>query len=385
MKTKRKWFFNQRFKYLLIIGATLLPIVSILLIVFLMTAQPVFTSLEDIAIMGSQQMHPLSELEIALLKTDGALGKYLISGGEVERENWEAVKKEVEKAFDNLMGEDQLSSQLPLFQTLKEQWRMALAKEETLRQTHQTDMPLQNVVDLMWQFDTSIDQIIQQLGRLADIIGNDIQARYSNIQKLKTQGIILSCIAILLGLLVGIGGSLWLTRDRKKMVDQSLQDPLTGAFNRRGIDQNLLKMQKHQFTYNPPCFSILMIDLDKFKQVNDQYGHDVGDMVLKHFSAVTRRAIRSDDVFGRFGGEEFLVLLPGMEMEDAVITAERIRRENEASTFTLPNEGGDITVTVSIGCSTFSNSSDKVENVFKKADEAMYRAKEKGRNRVVCG
>lgn len=125
----------------------------------------------------------------------------------------------------------------------------------------------------------------------------------------------------------------------------------------------------------------LMLDLDKFKSVNDKYGHAAGDRVLKTFARIVREVLREGDIFGRVGGEEFSIVLPDVTQEEARAIAERIRIK-VASTPVQLDDGRHLWVTVSVGM-TFSGSRSRLESMMGKADAALYKAKEKGRNRIV--
>lgn len=150
-------------------------------------------------------------------------------------------------------------------------------------------------------------------------------------------------------------------------------DPLTGIPNRRTLDTFLEDWMR---TKTP--FSMLIADLDHFKQVNDTYGHDKGDEVLKFIVNVIREELRTDDVCGRYGGEEFMVLLPNANKKMAFSVAERIRTKIALSISPIGKP-----ITVSIGISSFPEDGDQTLLLFKKADEAMYKAKQNGRNQTV--
>ena len=138
-------------------------------------------------------------------------------------------------------------------------------------------------------------------------------------------------------------------------------------------------MEKRLFHYdrrNP--FSVLMLDLDHFKDVNDEYGHSTGDEVLKALSEETRKALRTDDVFARHGGEEFIIVLEGVHAEQAYTIAERIRRRIEE----LEIRRG-IKVTVSIGV-VEAREGEAVYDILDRVDICMYHAKSSGRNRTTC-
>lgn len=164
---------------------------------------------------------------------------------------------------------------------------------------------------------------------------------------------------------------------KQDAVNESLADPLTGLGNRRSFDQSI-KKEIARASRGNGALSLVMCDLDFFKQVNDTYGHDVGDAVLRSFAKLIASTIRSFDIAARFGGEEFMILMPGADMSQAMAIAERIRSALERSNLDIPAKR----ITASFGVATLS-SSDSPDSLLKKADLAMYRAKATGRNRVV--
>jgi two-component system cell cycle response regulator len=124
--------------------------------------------------------------------------------------------------------------------------------------------------------------------------------------------------------------------------------------------------------------ALLMMDLDNFKAINDTYGHQIGDAVLVDFVSVTRQQLRPADALGRFGGEEFVALLPETDLAQAQLVAERIRSRCEQSS-------SETAHTVSIGLAVSVASSEMVQDILKRADAALYRAKARGRNLVEAG
>lgn len=156
-------------------------------------------------------------------------------------------------------------------------------------------------------------------------------------------------------------------------------DPLTGAYNRRYFLKTLNKEFSLSKRYQT-SFSLFIMDIDFFKNFNDSYGHDVGDMVLKELVNICTPLMRDVDLFARFGGEEFVVILPNTAIDGAFTIAERIRKEiNEKALKIADNE---VCFSVSIGISEVSIADQKVEDIIKRADLALYEAKESGRNRV---
>jgi len=167
--------------------------------------------------------------------------------------------------------------------------------------------------------------------------------------------------------------------DRLKAMART--DVLTGLDNRRHLEQELRDLWKHAQRLHEP-FSLVMCDIDHFKRVNDTYGHQAGDAVLKQFAELLKGAARDIDHVGRYGGEEFVLLLPGTVLDAGVTFAERLRRRVEAHTFTY--DGGTLRPTMSAGVAAWPHP--RVTNtdlLLKAADDALYVAKETGRNRIV--
>lgn len=161
--------------------------------------------------------------------------------------------------------------------------------------------------------------------------------------------------------------------------NQAIRDPLTSLYNRRYFEDeafNRIVAAKA----NETDYSVLMIDADHFKRVNDTYGHKTGDKVLIELAATAEKALREDDIVARYGGEEFVIFLDKVNASKAHMVAERLR-ESIASIVVYSDEGDEVRFTVSIGISS-SEVSDNVGMLIKTADEALYRAKQTGRNRV---
>lgn len=155
-------------------------------------------------------------------------------------------------------------------------------------------------------------------------------------------------------------------------------DELTKIYNRRGFFELAQREVNHAKRTEKPLAAIMM-DIDFFKRVNDSYGHGAGDRVLAEIAARCSHQLRSIDIFGRCGGEEFMILLPETTLENAIITAERLR-QNACQT-QISTESDSLTVTISLGVAVFKNHM-TLENLFGNADHALYQAKESGRNRV---
>ncbi|MGF1523778.1 MAG: sensor domain-containing diguanylate cyclase [Leptolyngbyaceae cyanobacterium] len=167
---------------------------------------------------------------------------------------------------------------------------------------------------------------------------------------------------------------------REQLTLESVRDPLTGVLNRRG----LLKLVQEQGLLEDPksSLTILFLDLDSFKQFNDKFGHDAGDTALISITRLVSRSIRQRDIFCRYGGEEFLLLLTGTDKSVALSRAEKIRRSVEQHALVLDSRQLD-NLTVSIGVASYPEDADSYASLVKRADEALYQAKKLGRNQVV--
>ncbi len=160
----------------------------------------------------------------------------------------------------------------------------------------------------------------------------------------------------------------------------AITDTLTGLYNRRHFMERAQNEFERTRRYHTPL-SVIMLDLDHFKSVNDTYGHLLGDAVLQNVGKICKDTLRCVDIIGRYGGEEFMVLLPETPIAKTEITAERLRK-NIAELVT-PSDQGDIRVTVSLGLSAMTESIDSLDTLLVQADRALYLAKGSGRNKVV--
>lgn len=165
--------------------------------------------------------------------------------------------------------------------------------------------------------------------------------------------------------------------DKKEVEFLSITDPLTGAFNRNRFNQACTHEIDMARRYGPPL-SLVIIDIDHFKSINDTHGHLAGDSVLKEISTIIKQNIRSTDIFARWGGEEFMLLLPQTSQGNACTVAEKLRGLIEKYQFTQVGH-----ITASFGISQFSNGNTQ-ESLIQRCDDALYEAKHLGRNRVIA-
>jgi two-component system, cell cycle response regulator len=165
-------------------------------------------------------------------------------------------------------------------------------------------------------------------------------------------------------------------------IEMAITDALTGLFNRRYMENHLGTLVEQAGVRGKPL-AVLALDIDHFKSINDTYGHDAGDDVLRDFALRIKRSIRGIDLACRCGGEEFIIVMPETDMAVATTVAERLRRRIATEPFAISEGTRTIPVTLSIGIATLRGRDDTPASLLKRADQALYRAKRDGRNRVV--
>lgn len=162
--------------------------------------------------------------------------------------------------------------------------------------------------------------------------------------------------------------------------DMASKDPLTGIYNRRSFMELARQQLARSHRFKEPM-SVVVLDVDHFKRINDTYGHAIGDDALRMVAGACTSSLREYDIFGRLGGEEFVAALPGTTVDESCAVAERLRRN--IARMTLPGLEGRINLTASIGIAGIEGAGDTLEKAIHRADLALYRAKNEGRNRVV--
>ena len=176
-----------------------------------------------------------------------------------------------------------------------------------------------------------------------------------------------------------LGNSLERARLFQEVQSLALTDPLTGLQNRRSLfELGRIEFFRAQRMKRPFC--CMMLDLDHFKQINDNYGHPLGDQVLQQFAKRCQSSVREIDLIGRYGGEELVILLPETDSETAMQVAERLRTSIAETPMKVSNQ--ELSITVSIGVATKDENTLDLETLIARSDQAMYIAKHKGRNRV---
>jgi two-component system cell cycle response regulator len=166
-------------------------------------------------------------------------------------------------------------------------------------------------------------------------------------------------------------------------IEMAITDALTGLHNRRYMETHLATLAEQAAQRAKPL-ALMMLDIDYFKSINDRYGHDAGDDVLREFAVRIRKSIRGIDLACRYGGEEFVIVMPETDLHVAGMVAERLRRSIAGEPFSIEKGAKRLEVTISIGIATLETKGEAITDVLKRADQALYRAKNDGRNRVVA-
>ncbi|MCP4599439.1 MAG: GGDEF domain-containing protein [Proteobacteria bacterium] len=172
-----------------------------------------------------------------------------------------------------------------------------------------------------------------------------------------------------------------LQKTNMSLRERTMIDELTGLYNRRFFERSLSYEIERFLRYRHPI-SVVLFDIDYFKKINDNYGHNMGDGALRHTATIAKDSIRGADIIARYGGDEFVILQPDTQLEDSIITAERLRARVEDAPLAI--NGDRLHLTVSAGVTAVGdNIHARTEGVIQTADQALYQAKDEGRNRVV--
>ena len=223
------------------------------------------------------------------------------------------------------------------------------------------------------------------------IAGYVVYAKFSSVQFSQPLDLVVPVIFFGGAIFVYVVCSLSLRTTRDIMQNYALKqenitDSLMEIFNRRYLDRRLKDETERAINYSHPL-SIFLIDIDHFKRINDTYGHQVGDQVLKNIAQLLKRSIRESDVLARYGGEEFVVILPRTQVSTSYQLAERLRHIVADFELTLPEDVSrdpvTINVAVSVGVAGLTPDCKDSQCLIENADQALYRAKRNGRNQVV--
>lgn len=378
-----------------------------------------------------EEIFPLKRLEESIFDASQPVVDYLSSGDRQLRDRFLAASQEIDYTFEMLLKSNREE---------QEYQRLILSSREAWRKLHQTGIDTFNYSypverqTLLRQYkllDTDSREAIKRIGRVYNFLYHDRRA--SNLEqahKLEQTVRLIANILLILELTIAGISTLILFRSivvplknlevgvkqlsdgnldyridfkspdefgklaatlnlmaqklqqtQNDLRDLAIKDGLTGLLNRREFNRQLQAEIERSHRYSQDC-SLLMMDIDYFKKLNDTYGHQGGDEALKTVASLLQKEVRPVDRVARYGGEEFAVILPQTSSEGAEAVAERLRHAIATHTIAVSEEQ-KINVTVSIGCATCPDNANSSESLISAADVALYTAKNSGRNRVV--
>ena len=389
----------------------------------------VTNALEEIVEEVVDEILPIVHLQTLIQEAATAPSEYLITGDAAERARFTRLDQGVERAFEKIQvaSFDALGERQSFFPAWQE-WRKARVIALRLLALPYPVTGKAAARDIR-RMDVHVDRSVDTLNRIHGAAYREITQQLQQAHAAKRRVTFLIVVAFELALMITVGTAIWLARSvltplrelqngvdhfgagdlshrialdnrdelgrlaaafnamaeklqqtQSRLEDLSIHDALTGLYNRREF-QRRLKQELDRSRRYRRSFALLMLDVDHFKAVNDAYGHLTGDQVLRAVSALLTKEVRPEDVAVRYGGEEFVVLLPETPHDGALVVAERIRNTLAASPITAV-EGRQVTVTASIGVVSFPEQGDTQDTLIAAVDRALYAAKQAGRNRV---
>lgn len=375
------------------------------------------------------EIHHTMGLRLALSQAAMPVNDHVIHANPLEQENYQQLNTMVERHFDAMAKSVHLDAfQRELLDQARDNWIQAKQAGDAIMKIKD---PVGNpeAARQMEQFDRIIDDAINILSDLYKSIYQETTVSHDKLHDIESRALALVVVLSVLALILVVFGSILLAKSffpplrrmlagvhlfgeghlehridhdmprefeeladginsmagkleqiHMELKDAAIHDLLTGCFNRRQMDMDIIKLFSQSRRTGEPL-SLLMLDLDLFKRVNDLYGHIAGDEVLRSFARVVSNQLRQYETLYRYGGEEFVIILPAAEEAGAGRLAERIRASVAEK---MIDVGGEkpIQVTVSIGIASYPRSATSVRDIIEKADQALYAAKEEGRNRV---
>ncbi|MCR4347348.1 MAG: diguanylate cyclase [Sulfuricaulis sp.] len=421
---------SLRQRYILGLCAVLLPFLIAIAVAQLYVLPRLIESLEKTVTEVLEELGPVMRVRIALLRVSKPPNKYLLIGDPAERSHFEQLSHEMDLHFNHMLAVPfGLEQERTLAKAAQQEWRQARRlAEDILRAPPQVGNP--ELMHDVKRLDAHIDRAVALLDQLHNIIYGEIKEALPNAHAARQHTVLIPLISFIAAFIVSLIASLLLARPmlksisalggaasrlaggdfsaravpgrkddeigqlalafnvmaekieqhQKKLEELAIQDSLTELLNRRGFYRWLTAEMERSRRYNHP-FSLLMLDIDDFKIINDTYGHQAGDEAIRVIASRIRRQVRPVDRVARYGGEEFAVILPETTAAGALSTSERIRASVAGAAILLAPEQG-LNLTISIGMATFPEDADTDDGIIAAADQALYSAKEAGRNRV---
>ncbi|MEX0743992.1 MAG: diguanylate cyclase [Phycisphaeraceae bacterium] len=422
--------FSLRTRFALGVAAMILP-PALLVAGALFSLQSMTAALEKIVDEVAHEMQPIARLQTLLLRAAMSLNDHLIHDDSPEHERLARLSRDVDRAFQAVTaGPFALAEERAAIQSAQEEWRRAKTLAGTLLALPHPQEKI-STVGIMRQMDTHIDQAVDTLEGIHELARQETDEALSRARVVKWRATLLMAGLLVVVLVIAVWGGITLARavftpllalartadrfaggdlsqrvDGGRMPDElgrlagafnamaaklqesraaletlASRDGLTGLYNHRTFYVLLADELARAFRFKRSV-SLLMVDADHFKRVNDTYGHPAGDAILKGLSELLGRRARSVDRVCRYGGEEIAVILPETGLEGAAVIANRLRAAVEAQPFDA-TAGASIRITVSIGVASYPAHADSAETLVAAADAALYAAKQGGRNRVI--
>lgn len=427
---KITYFFKASFQSRLILtmGLMLLPLV-VLAAGSLLLLGSMNNALDDVAYEMTESFQPIIHLQTLVLEATYPAHHYLIYGHTEERDNFIRLSQEVDKAFAGVLAISTESEKKNLVLYAQEEWRQIQAISQSILGIPTPRMETVTSGE-MKALHISIDRIVIFLDQLHLLSVSEAYSGHAKARAIAERALLLAALVFSVGfgiafiaviLLIrsvmipvrllrqgaenfGKGDLAYrislaskdelgelarvfnamaetLERDQAALEELATHDGLTGLLNHREF-QRLLSIEIERSQRYKHNLSLLIVDIDHFKVVNDTYGHHTGDIVLRALAAQMRQLVRGIDYAARYGGEEFTIILPEMSATNALAAAERLRKSIANQSIVL-DERQVVNVTVSIGVATFPEDADSKNKLIATADRALYAAKSAGRNRVL--
>jgi diguanylate cyclase (GGDEF)-like protein len=405
----------------------------VLAVVSILALQSAIAALDDVVEEAGKELALVLRLHIQVQRASLFIHDYLIRGHSdpETRRHFLQESQEVDRSFrDTARAPFGLAEERAFIQAAQVEWQQSKGLAETIFSSSSRPGVVASAQE-MERLDAHVDRVLESLDQVQDLAQREMDDRLVRAYGVRRQVLVIIVTVFALGLGAAILVGSLLTRSvlhplkvlergansigagdlshRVSMVAQdelghlgdtfnlmaerlsksqsaleelSTHDALTGLYNYRVLNHRLVEEEERSRRYGHP-FSLLMLDIDYFKTVNDTHGHLAGDEALRAIAARIGHAVRPVDLVARYGGEEFALILPETASVGALATAERIRETIAANPIRLPS-GQTVNLTVSIGVASYPEDAESVETLIDATDHAMYTAKSSGRNRVCC-
>ena len=423
----QRWTQSIRFRFSVALVAMLLPL-AVLGLTTYVSINRVVDAFNHVIEDPYNELNSLSGTQVAVSLALMPPNDYLVHGEKIERQNFERLAAEVEKSFEQMNVS--LGPQHKDHGSIRAAYKLWKLGEKQALNLLAIKNPIGNhdAAMAMERMDIQFEKVLSELEIAKRLADREAKAALAEVRVVRDDAVLKAGMALVVGLIIA-GLAAWalmqsmvipiqklhLTvqqfgrgnmdvrariqnkdelgklasafNDMASQVEEmantltteSIHDPLTGALNRREFERQFQKLLEHCNRHNRPL-TIAMLDLDHFKNVNDEHGHQAGDEFLQNFTRVIENNLRPGDVFARYGGEEFVIALPESDSNGARRVAERLRLLSGGAG--IKRNGKTIATSVSIGLSTFPVDGATMGELMAAADRALYGAKAAGRDRV---